>query len=119
MQFLHPVYELHEPHVETPLPEEHVADAGLMHCAEEGHQLQAPPLGLPPEMQLLHPVYELQEPHVETGLPEEHVPDDEVSIHWEEDGHHWQLLLPEESLVEVQVLHPVIVLQGKGHVSNP
>ena len=65
-QLLHPVYELHEPHVETPLPEEHVADAGLMHCAEEGHQLQAPPLELPPEMQLWHPMYELHEPHEET-----------------------------------------------------
>ena len=37
-----------------------------------------------------------------------------MSIHWEEDGHHWQLTVPEESLVEVQVLHPVIVLQAGG-----
>ncbi len=86
----------------------------LTHWPEYGHHPHPAA-----DVQLLQPVYELQEPHEETGLPEEHVPDDEVSIHWEEDGHHWQLLLPEESLVEVQVLHPVIVLQGKGHVSNP
>jgi len=70
------------------------------------------------------PEFELEEStelQVETLLSAEHVPDDEVSIHCEEDGHHWQLLLPEESIFPVQVLHPDDVLQvglGEGGVGE-
>jgi hypothetical protein len=67
---------LHDAKSVRPLPIEHVAEAGLMHCAtlcaEDGQNMQE--LELIPEIQLLHVIRLLQE-HAETLLPVVHVDD--------------------------------------------